>query len=219
MSDAVRVLACEIANESDADFESRPLPQVEAEFKDWLTNKRRARDQWASIVGRLLLLEALRTLGARDIGLCDLGRRDDHSPIVPHPFCGSISHTAEVVVAVAAAYGAIGVDVESDKLTKEHSDRIQTSFSKEERMYLNGKNATAMFAWLWTRKEALVKATGCSLDEVLRVSVLEDQIVLNSRSWYLQSLRLDQMHHCSIAWDHRPLQLKPRMLAFSSLAP
>jgi len=219
MPNLVCLLACEIANESDTDFESRPIPDVAVEFSKWVIGKCRPRDRWASVIGRLLLLEALRTLGARDISLRDLGRRDDNSPTVPHPFCGSISHTAEMVVAVAAPSGSIGIDIESDKLAPLHSNRICTFFSDNEQLQLKDQNEFMMFTYLWTRKEALVKATGRSLDEVLRQSVLRDRVFLDGRLWHLRSRCLSLAHHCAIAWDRRPLQLHFRMLNFSTLAP
>ena len=213
------LLACELPAECDRKPDAALIGKLAPDLREWVLGKRRARDQWASVVGRLLLMEALRALGAANVRLGDLGRRPDNSPMIPPPFAGSIAHTTEMVVAAAASRGAIGVDLEAGARARRHADEVATFFTASERSVLQGDREgwRMTFVEIWTRKEALAKASGRPLDVVFGQPVMEDALTFDGRAWNLSSLPLARDHCCAIAWDHRPLQPAFSKLALASL--
>jgi len=214
-SGVILVFTCEIARTSDVAFDVYPIPDVAPELREVLSKKRRVRDRWATIIGRLLLLQALRAIGVRDVELGDLRSGEDGSPVAPYPLSCSISHTSELVAAAVAPFGSVGIDVESEELAKPFVAAAGARFSDSERCRLQGQEET--FAYMWTRKEALAKAAGRSLDEVLGQSVLGDRLEFAGRTWHLRSRRLGLAHHCALAWDRHPDQLKVHSIDVASL--
>lgn len=87
-------------------------------------------------------------------------------------------------------------------------------FSQKERAELTSEDDHKSFAYVWTRKEALVKATGRSLDEVLSEPVLQHTVRFDNRVWHLHSLHVGSSHQCAIVHDHPVREVCIRMIDF-----
>lgn len=74
----------------------------------------------------------------------------------------NVSHSGEVAL-IAVSRSPVGIDIEKADASIDHLSIAETVFSSEERVTL-GKAPEAqrenVFLWLWTRKEAYLKATG-----------------------------------------------------------
>jgi phosphopantetheinyl transferase len=82
---------------------------------------------------------------------------------------------------------------------------------------LDESRSTISFADLWVRKEALVKATGCSLEYALGRSVLEDHLYLDGLTWHFTSVDFQTKYSCAIASSFDPGTLCVRMIAMGDL--
>jgi phosphopantetheinyl transferase len=213
----VQLSYCSIACLPDALFRSLPMPDLAADLARWLSVKKQARDVWASVIGRLLLLRSRHALGADQCRLVDLERLAAGDPKLPTSYCGSISHNEEMVAAVAAPAGAIGIDIEPRELPSDYRRSAASNFSPEERSLLREEGGSDLFAFLWTRKEALAKASGHALQDILAFPVLTDDPVLKVRQWHLRSLVLRTTQQCAIAFDQRSLDLRFDEVSFQSL--
>ena len=152
-------------------------------YEEWLTPVERARrdrrvrpeDRTAYVAAHLLA----RTVAAELLGMApsevvlvqrcaDCGATDHGRPAVEgHDIHLSLSHASGVVAAMAAPVPC-GIDVES--LDRDVPTRALTC---DERHWAAGEaDPLAAAVLLWTRKEALVKASGLSLTDALATDVL-----------------------------------------------
>ena len=80
----------------------------------------------------------------------------------------SISHAADIVAVAVTAIGPVGVDVESIRAVDDYHELVDEICAPEERSTVGGPFD---FCLLWSRKEAVLKATGHGLripmDQVL----------------------------------------------------
>ena len=80
----------------------------------------------------------------------------------------SVSYSGGYVL-LALAPVAVGIDVERIRPDFEFADIIQNSFSRPEQAFIGtSPDPAAAFYQLWTRKEALVKATAQGIDDDFR---------------------------------------------------
>lgn len=83
----------------------------------------------------------------------------------------NVSHTASVFAVLVCAGGPVGIDVEDRVRDGHFRDLYDLVLSPEERCLLEaarGDEASDRFLWFWTRKEALLKASGVGLGCDLR---------------------------------------------------
>lgn len=97
------------------------------------------------------------------------------APYVAHPCCLSLSHSAEIALAVAHR-SRVGIDVERVRPVTE--DLLRFSFTPEERVAIRD-DRDAMIGW--TSKEALLKACGVGLRASMRD--IEVRLEAGSLAW------------------------------------
>lgn len=201
----VAVLYCTLDNAHAAQIEKRWIGELAPSVVQWISTKRRSRDRVASILGRLLLSEALQHLGARGIQAKILGRTSTGEPVVPHPYCGSIAHGGDIVIAVASVSVPVGVDVERHDAIQGDTETLIRRFERGERAFLTSASAHdhRFLTDIWVRKEAIAKASGSKLDLVLNMSVMNDTVQINDRAWFFQRLDIHSDHSCAIASSTR----------------
>ncbi len=118
----------------------------------------------------------------------------------------NVSHSAELIL-IAISDTEIGVDIERIETSFNYSDILKHSFNEQEINQIEkAADGRELFFRLWTRKEALTKASSKGLDDELRDipsidgwhSVNEELIGLNG-NWQLKSFNIDQQYLGSIA--------------------
>lgn len=88
----------------------------------------------------------------------------------------NVSHTGDVVVVAAIAGAPVGVDVEASSRevrARAIAGRFFDPSEAEHLAALTGRDATDWFVACWTAKEAVGKAIGCDLGEILRAVVVD----------------------------------------------
>jgi len=108
----------------------------------------------------------------------------------------NVSHSGNWIL-IGISNFAIGVDTENVNPSFEFSDIIGDYFSTEEISYISQDNGTERFFKLWTRKEALTKATAKGLDEDLKFipsldgdHLVETSVLKSNDSWLVSSFQL-----------------------------
>jgi len=118
----------------------------------------------------------------------------------------NVSHSAELIL-IAISDAGIGVDIEQVEASFTYSDILKHSFSEQEIGHIEkAVDSRKHFFRLWTRKEALTKASSKGVDDELRDipcldgwhSVNEELIGIFS-NWQLKSFSIDQEYMGSIA--------------------
>jgi len=126
----------------------------------------------------------------------------------------NLSHAADLLVVAVSRNRRLGVDVESLPLDVTGDPVAELVFSPAERTALHGIHASEhcqLFAQLWTRKEAYIKADGRGMTlrlDHIDVETLPDQVLLfhsasghwaACRRWTLRTLEVDPLYAACLA--------------------
>ena len=121
------------------------------------------------------------------------------------PLSYNVSHAGDWIV-IAVADKPIGADVERVDPSFDYQDIIAGYFSPEEAKYIREDDAHSRFFLLWTRKEALTKATGKGLDDDLKFIpslngeyAVDNDLLKSSSDWQVNSLELYQGYLATFA--------------------
>jgi len=147
-------------------------PSLESEWLNDLPPARRAqigrwperRDRQRSLLASRLLLAHLRRLGHPPSALATLRYPPRSRPTLDLPLHWSLAHCDGRIVAAASTGSPVGVDVE--ELGRLQAGDFALYLNAAERAWA-GRSARRFYS-LWTRKEALAKATGEGIGGVFR---------------------------------------------------
>lgn len=118
----------------------------------------------------------------------------------------NVSHSGNYIL-IAFSNAEVGVDVEQPDIDMHYEEIMQISYSEAEIDFvMASSNPLQAFYLLWTRKEALLKATGKGIDDALKFVPAVDgvhasmfNIIGSQNSWYVQSFKVDDTHQGSVA--------------------
>ncbi|WP_184543411.1 4'-phosphopantetheinyl transferase family protein [Mucilaginibacter sp. FT3.2] len=125
----------------------------------------------------------------------------------------NISHSGTWVL-IAIANTAIGVDTEKIDPAFNYSTILDDYFSLPE-IHFIGQSAENFFL-LWTRKEALTKATGQGLDDNLKYipsldgpQLTNNNVLISDKNWQVSSFKLDEENWATLVSvsDSKPIRL------------
>lgn len=125
----------------------------------------------------------------------------------------NISHSGDWLL-IAIASTEIGIDIERTDRSHHFDDIIEHSFSEPEKNMLNASLEKLYgFYVLWTRKEAISKATSKGITDDYRrttcldgVNTIAASIIQSEKDWNLMSFEVDETHVATIAYPP-PLEL------------
>lgn len=218
-----------MARWEDAAYAKR-LPEilnvVPKPWKAGLDKYHRNEDLLASATARLLLAHALRNYPGSEELTFVIGERgkpafrdtDLHQYGIHTPLHFSLSHTSGAA-ACAIFCEPVGVDIESDRNTA--VEWVRNVLTPLEIQFVeNSSNAAKSFLYLWTRKEALIKADGRGLYAPLRdFDVLDSPAKANGTAWHLASWQIESFTLSVASSDAHLLANKPEILVASKLIP
>jgi len=136
----------------------------------------------------------------------------------------NLAHSHDLAVVAVTRLAPLGVDVEYLRPLTDAAQLVERFFSRRENeafQALPEAQRTAAFFNLWTRKEALIKATGLGLSQPLNrvdVSFLPDEpatlLALDGRadlaqSWRLEHLTLDDGYVGAVAIERAGARVLP----------
>ncbi|MET4083498.1 4'-phosphopantetheinyl transferase [Pedobacter sp. UYP30] len=112
----------------------------------------------------------------------------------------NLAHSGNYVL-IAIANNPVGIDVEIPNDDFDFDLILDNTFSSEEISYINqNHNRKERFLTLWTRKEALLKATGEGLtDDLAYISVLDERITRMESNFILNSFKINDIDIASVA--------------------
>lgn len=122
-----------------------------------------------------------------------------------HSIQFNISHSGDWIV-LAVSKEVVGSDIEYIDPNFDFDDILPEHFSTAESRYVNAQDKLQRFYELWTRKEALLKATGQGLGEHLKdtsaltgTNAMHPSLLGNTANWQIQTFNLDKDYVASIA--------------------
>ncbi|MEO7214606.1 4'-phosphopantetheinyl transferase superfamily protein [Mucilaginibacter sp.] len=128
----------------------------------------------------------------------------DSTPAIQY----NITHAGDWIL-LAVSNNPVGADVEFVDREFQFNDILEENFSQEEIAFINKNTPAENFYLLWTRKEALLKATGQGLGEHLKVTPslngthpLSPELLCSDKTWEVSSFNLPGGYTGSIANLH-----------------
>lgn len=120
----------------------------------------------------------------------------------------NVSHSGEYVL-IAISNKPVGIDIEIPENNFDFSKILAHTFSSNEINYINqSDDRRECFLTLWTRKEALLKATGEGLtDDLPSISVLNDTVKRMDKTYNLNSFKINDTDIASVAISGAPIKL------------
>lgn len=141
------------------------------------------------LTGRLLLKKAIYLNGfpislLEEIHYSEYGKPN----LLGHNF--SISHSNRYVVLAFSTKFSIGIDIE--KKNDIELKLFKYLFTDHEwESIIQAENSRERFYWFWVRKEALLKAAGCSLKDLKQLEVLEHHGMYKGKRYHFKSFDFD----------------------------
>lgn len=109
------------------------------------------------------------------------------------------SHSGNLAV-IAVSPTSIGIDVETIDLLFEYQNIVDYCFNEEEQLLLKASNPLLNFYHLWTRKEAILKASGEGISaDMPLVDCLPERVKRKGIEYAITTFRLDAEYIISIA--------------------
>jgi 4'-phosphopantetheinyl transferase len=184
-------------------------------MKKRLASFRRWEDAHLSLVGKLLLLQALRNLSITGLALNDLVYNKHQRPHFESKVDFNISHSGNYVVCAVSPYSRVGIDLEQCN-TKVPVDDLLRYFAPAERMMVQSSDdPVTSFYRLWTRKEAALKAYGTGITNALnQVICLEDSVRIAEACYIFQEVPVVPGYLCTVATSQRGVAFDIREYKF-----
>lgn len=143
------------------------------------------------VVGRLLLKRGLEAFGL-DHDLEQLEFQKNGKPVLSGIHF-NIAHSAQEVICGFSKEGPLGLDLE--KIKPIDFENFTSLFSPKEWTIIKGApDPMRTFYWFWTRKEAIIKALGRSLNFLhqIELDASSDQFIMDGKPWFLRDMITEQ---------------------------
>ena len=193
-----RILYCSVDKLWSNEFFNQKISLLPQILQQKILAYKDKRDQQLRISGKLMLQQLMHDFNVEQ-GLNDIKYDVLNKPFINKNFHFSIAHSEDFVVCVAAVKNIVGIDVEKIKLIDVLL--LKDIFTKEEWLTLEIKNYDLnYFYFLWTRKEAVLKAIGKGIyEEMGKIDVLKDEIMYEAQSYYIYDIPINNEYKVSLA--------------------
>ncbi|SDS43749.1 4'-phosphopantetheinyl transferase [Mucilaginibacter mallensis] len=175
------------------------LDELPESLKNKVLKFRRWQDAYASLFGKLLLKAALLNCGFSSFTFDDLQYTSFNRPFIEGNIDFNLSHSGAFIVCVLSNEDKVGIDIEEVKSI--NLGHFESQFTADE--WLNITNATdpySEFYSCWTKKEAILKASGEGLNMPLKqVQLFDDYGILNKNKWYIKEYHLANNYSVHLA--------------------
>jgi len=149
-------------------------------------------DRLQRLAGYFLLQEMIVSFQLQhQLNLSHLHIEANHKPYFQHPFHFSIAHAKERIVCLASTKHIVGIDLENIR-TIDTTILAEYLCVEEQHFIQKSTQASHDFLSLWTKKEAIAKASGlgilCSFQEM---NVLQNEIYFQEKKYSLHEIIKD----------------------------
>lgn len=177
------------------------LQKVPKSIQNDILRYRRQEDQWAKLLGKLLILEGMNQLGYEEVDLNSLQYTIHKRPYLLQKPDFNISHSGAYVMCAFSDQNSIGIDIEEIK--EIDINDFKRMFSPEEWFTIHSaENSLQEFYSYWTAKESLLKADGRGITVVSdKVKIDTPHGKFENKDWFLQKIDFNLSYVVHIASD------------------
>ena len=153
------------------------------------------------MLGKMLLIEGLKSLGYDSSLLNDLKFTSFQKPYFDKPIHFNISHSGEYAICAVSKTNKVGIDIEEIKDIPLIDFDNEFSKKELEEIY-NAENPLQLFYTYWTQKEAFLKAIGSGLNVPLnKVAIHENKIIWHQEVWFIKEIKIDTKYISHLSTD------------------
>ena len=175
----------------------------------------RWQDQHAHLLGKLLLVYALKNRGYDHHILKAITLSEYKRPQLNDGFDFNISHSGNYAVCALSWKGRIGIDIEQINEV-DFKDYEQTMTPPQWAEVKADEQPYHRFFDYWCIKESLMKADGRGMYIPLdKLSWANDQSLLDGQVWHLKKLILDPGYATYLASDVEPIEVSVNQVDFN----
>ena len=184
----------------------KKLNSLPEPIADTIKRYKNYEDQVLRLAGKLLLKEGFKEY--REINNTkhlDVIINEHGKPFIENNTIHfSTAYAGNIAVCIISTNGETGIDIE--KLRPVELSLYKEYFTLNEWQYIilaKDTNETYKnFYHLWTRKEAILKASGVGLSILLNtIEVLNETLILNNKKYYLKTINLSKDYICHIVTE------------------
>ena len=172
---------------------NKEYPQLSQYRKEKIKKLKQEKDKKLSLGAELLLIKAIKTYYPKTVLPLEIETNQFGKPTIKgvSDFYFNLAHSQDIAVC-AISDKPLGVDTEHISRV---SEKIRDRYFTENEKKLD-------FGYIWTRKEAGVKAEGTGITVGLDTfDVSNDTTTLNGRTYTLQTFKSEVSdHYISLAW-------------------
>lgn len=191
-----------------------PLPDA---IKQKITRYLRWQDQTACLLGKHLLLTALKSYGFDENCLGRLQCTKYNRPYLDWPGDFNLSHSGNYVVCAISDCSRVGVDVEKKRDIELKDFQRYMSSTEWNAIHQSNKPHDRFFDY-WTKKESVIKADGRGLSAPLdEVELQNHSATLSDKTWRLHRIHLDACHPCCLAANKEDKDIEAIALDYANL--
>lgn len=214
MSEA-NVISCELSQELPQKWYELVLPYLPSQEQEKIRRFKFQKDKDRSLLGKILLWKLLHEQSDFRKPL-QFDYSEYQRPSIRSCHADfSISHSGEIVVCGLSTTGLIGVDVEEERPVA--PAEFNAFFNPEELQWIG--DSRSRFFQLWSRKEALIKASGSGMfADLLSINATQPNHQLGGREFVVQNLELQPDYGCAIALSENTAQINFSAITIDTLA-
>ncbi len=175
------------------------LKDIPVTWRPSVLKYKQAQDRQASLLGRLLLLDALRYFESDPDLVASLNYINDRPFFNNLSWDFNISHSEGLVVCAICKQHKIGIDTE--KIRPINIRYYHKTMSPAQWKEIKNSIAAEIAFWkYWTMKESIVKEDGCGiLIPIKDIKLIGNTAFLNDKRWYVHEVYLDKDYITSVA--------------------
>lgn len=199
------MIKIDVYNCSDFSLESydRLIQLLSPQERLYVGRFKNYNDRAHRLVARIMLRRAFVASG-QQLDAFSIQSGANGKPEITNWNAFNISHSGDLVVVIYSENNVtVGVDIE--KITEQSLDEVIDFFHSEERNYIRAStDPIKTFYNVWCKKEAVLKAIGIGIVKGLdEFSVLSDQIDINTETYHLHQIFIDNNYASWIATSKR----------------
>jgi 4'-phosphopantetheinyl transferase len=194
------------------------LAELPTAMKERILAYSHREDHLARLCGKIMLAKLIADHGFQGrLTLSDILYGAYAKPYFDAPFYFNTAHSGALVICVASAVSAVGVDIE--KIKKTNIDVFQDHFTDKEWLYIRSANdPVATFYELWVRKEAVTKAAGMGIFLPMQEIKIEDNTAIAGREmFYMHDIFIAADYKACLATNEKNDNMKIREISMEEL--
>jgi 4'-phosphopantetheinyl transferase len=183
-----KLLTCEITDVNEAQVYDQLSESEQARIKKYL----HPQDRLQRMAGLFLVRELIHLFHLQEhLSLSTLHRNKHNKPTFNHALNFSLAHTHNRVVCMGSVIKKVGIDIER---IKEIDTNLLSHYltNKEQQTLKQTADDSLQFLTLWTRKEAIAKASSLGIMMPFeQIEVIDDDVFFQTQQYALHTFLHD----------------------------